>query len=135
MAAATLPSGSGVLRTRPGPDLFHSICVNVRRQDSVNQIVHLDDAFYEFVKTNFPHYNELMVTVPVSFQYKNVKTHGIVSHDGDRKGGEKSKDEMDWLKAVSGQRAEQRIFDEIQRKLVHKPCLLTACHSLEIPQK
>ena len=66
-----------------------------------------------------------MVTVPVSFQYKDVKTHGIVSDDaGERKGGEKSKEERNWIKAVSGLRAEQRIFDEIQRYISDKPCLL-----------
>ena len=66
-----------------------------------------------------------MVTVPVSFQYKDVKYHGIVSDDaGERKGGEKSKDEKNWIKAVSGLRAEQRIFDQIQRHFSDKPCLL-----------
>ena len=82
----------------------------------------LDDEFCEFLKTNFAHYNEKMVTVPVSFQYKGVRTHGIVSADGEiRKGGEKSKE---WIKATSGLRAEQKIFDEIQRHFSHKPCLL-----------
>ena len=65
-----------------------------------------------------------MVTIPVSFQYKDLKTHGIVSDDVGRKGGEKSKDESNWIKAVSGLRAEQRIFDKIQRHFSDKPCLL-----------
>ena len=65
-----------------------------------------------------------MVTIPVSFQYKGLKTHGIVSDDVGRKGGEKSKDESNWIKAVSGLRAEQRIFDKIQRHFSDKPCLL-----------
>ena len=87
--------------------------------------IYLDNEFREFLKTNFPHYNKRMVTVPVSFQYKDVKTHGIVSDDaGERKGGEKSKEERNWIKAVSGLRAEQRIFDEIQRYISDKPCLL-----------
>ena len=58
-----------------------------------------------------------MVTVPVSFQYKDVqgvKTHGIVRDDGWRRGEEISKEEKDWNKVVSGLRAEQRLFDEIQ---------------------
>ena len=85
----------------------------------------LDDEYLEFLKINFPHYNERMVTVPVSFQYKDVKYHGIVSDDaGERKGGDKSKEERNWIKAVSGLRAEQRIFDEIQRHFSDKPCLL-----------
>ena len=65
-----------------------------------------------------------MVTIPVSFQYKGLKTHGNVSDDVGRKGGEKSKDESNWIKAVSGLRAEQRIFDKIQRHFSDKPCLL-----------
>ena len=66
-----------------------------------------------------------MVTIPVSFQYKDVKTHGIVSDDVGRKGGEKSKDyERTWIKDASGLRAEQRIFDKIQRHFSDKPCLL-----------
>ena len=58
-----------------------------------------------------------MVTAPVSFQYK-IKTHGIVREDGGRKG------ENNWNKAVSGLRAEQRIFDELQRQFSNQPCLL-----------
>ena len=68
-----------------------------------------------------------MVTVPLSFQYKGVqgvKTHGIVRDDGGRKGDEVSKEEKDWNKAVSGLRAEQRIFDELQRQFSDQPCLL-----------
>ena len=122
-------------------DLFHDILVKVRRQDSSYQDVrlgdswflmllfvfidlYLDDEYCHFLKTNFPHYNERMVTIPVSFQYKDLKTHGIVSDDVGRKGGEKSKDESNWIKAVSGLRAEQRIFDKIQRHFSDKPCLL-----------
>ena len=86
--------------------------------------LYLGDEFREFLKTNYSHYNERMVTVPVSFQYKNVKTHGIVSDDGGRKGGVKSKEEVNWKKEVSGLRAEQRIFDKIQRNFSDKPCLL-----------
>ena len=65
-----------------------------------------------------------MVTVPISFQYKDVKTHGIVNDDEEKKGGEKSKEERNWIKAVSGLRSEQRIFDGIQRHFSDKPCLL-----------
>ena len=87
--------------------------------------LYLDDEYHEFLKTNFPLYNERMVTIPVSFQYKDVKTHGIVSDDVGRKGGEKSKDyERTWIKDASGIRAEQRIFDKIQRHFSDKPCLL-----------
>ena len=65
-----------------------------------------------------------MVTVPVSFQYKDVKTHGIVRDEGGRKGEDVSKEEKDWNKAVSGYRAEQRMFDELQRQFAGEPCLL-----------
>ena len=123
-------------------DMFHDIQVKVRRQDSSYQDVrlgdflvpesvvclidpYLDDEYCEFLKTNFPLYNERMVTIPVSFQYKGLKTHGIVSDDVGRKGGEKSKDyERTWIKDASGIRAEQRIFDKIQRHFSDKPCLL-----------
>ena len=85
----------------------------------------LVDEYHKFLKTNFPLYNERMVTIPVSFQYKELKTHGIVSDDVGRKGGEKSKDyERTWIKDASGLRAEQRIFDKIQRHFSDKPCLL-----------
>ena len=86
-----------------------------------------DDEFCKFLQKNFPHYNERMVTVPVSFQYKGmqgVKTHGIVRDNGGRKGDDVSKEEKNWNKAVSGLRAEQRIFDEIQRHFSDQPCLL-----------
>ena len=123
-------------------DLFCDFFVKVRRQDSSYQEVrlgdswflmllfvfidlYLDDEYCHFLKTNFPHYNERMVTIPVSFQYKNLKTHGIVSDDVGRKGDEKSKDyERTWIKDASGLRAEQRIFDKIQRHFSDKPCLL-----------
>ena len=68
-----------------------------------------------------------MVTVPVSFQYKEmqgVRTHGIVRNDGGRKIVEVSREENDWQKAVSGLRAEQRIFDVIQSHFSDQPCLL-----------
>ena len=64
-----------------------------------------------------------MVTVPVSFLYKDLKTQGIVRADVRRK-GERSKDERNWIKAACGHRAEQRIFDQIQRHFSDKPCLL-----------
>ena len=85
----------------------------------------LVDEYHKFLKTNFPLYNERMVTIPVSFQYKDLKTHGIVSDDVGRKGGEKCKDyDRTWIKDASGLRAEQRIFDKIQRHFSDKPCLL-----------
>ena len=84
----------------------------------------LDNEFCEFLKRNFPDFNKQMVTVPVSFQYKDVSTHGIVRDEGGRKGKDISKEEKDWNKAVSGYRAEQRIFDELQRRFSGEPCLL-----------
>ena len=126
--------------------IFHDILVKVRRQDSSYQEVRLgdfkslfktlsivwlfiwsvfsklDDEFCEFLKRNFPDFNERMVTVPVSFQYKDV--NGIVRDEGGWKGDDVSKEEKDWNKAVSGYRAEQRIFDELQRRFSDQPCLL-----------
>ena len=89
--------------------------------------MYLDDEYLEFLKRNFPDYNERMVTVPVSFQYKDVqgvKNHGIVRDDGGRKGEEISKEELEWNKRVSGIRAEQRLFDLLQRLFLDEPCLL-----------
>ena len=89
--------------------------------------LYLDDEYLEFLKRNFPDYNKKMVTVPVSFQYKDVqglKTHGIVKDDRGRQESEISKEEKDWYKKVSGLRAEQTLFDEIQRQFSDQPCLL-----------
>ena len=128
----------------PDSNIFHDIWVNVRRQDSSHQKVRLgdflkfltvrlfiwsvlDEELCKFLKSYFPDYNERMVTVPVSFQYKGVqgvKTHGIVRDDGGRKGDDIGKEEKDWNKAVSGLRAEQSIFDELQRQFFDEPCLL-----------
>ena len=44
--------------------------------------------------------------------------------EGGRKGEEVSKEEKEWNKAVSGLRAEQRIFEELQRQFSDQPCLL-----------
>ena len=126
------------------PDIFQDILVNVRRQDSSHQKVRLgdflkflteagylicilDEEFSKFLKSNFPDYNERMVTVPVSFQYKGeqgLETHGIMRNKGGRKGDDVSKEEKKWNKAVSGLRAEQRIFEELQRQFSDEPCLL-----------
>ena len=83
--------------------------------------LYLGDVYCEFLKANFPDYNKRMVSVPVSFQYKDVRTHGIVSDNQRRNLGETSKD---WIKATSGLRAEQQLFDEIHRQFSDQPCLL-----------
>ena len=65
-----------------------------------------------------------MVTVPVSFQFK-TKVHGILSKKGERNDSiNKSKEEKVWLKAASGHRAEQKIFDKLQEHFSDQPCLL-----------
>ena len=103
-------------------NIFDEICVKVRRQDSSwTKEVRLFDEYCTFLKDNFPHFNERMITVPMSFQYKGVRTHGIVSDDGGRKAGETSKN---WIKETSGLRAEQKIFEEIQTQFSDQPCLL-----------
>ena len=54
-----------------------------------------------------------------------MKNHGIVDDiDMGRKRRKKSKDEKVWIRAVTGDRGEQRIFDLIQSKFSDKPCLL-----------
>ena len=50
-----------------------------------------------------------------------MKTHGILS---DSKRFCETKEEIDWISAVSGLRAEQRVFDQIQQHLSDDPCLL-----------
>ena len=75
-----------------------------------------------------------MVTVPVSFQFnipikdgngKKTKVHGILSKEGERNDSiNKSKEEKVWLKAASGHRAEQKIFDKLQEHFSDQPCLL-----------
>ena len=71
--------------------------------------------------------------MPVSFKYniqvkdenrKPKVTHGIVSEGGGGGEKEKSKEEKNWYKEASGLRAEQKIFEEIQRNFSDKPCLL-----------
>ena len=90
--------------------------------------INLDEAYLEFLKTNFLHYNERMVTVPVSFQFNipvNKKvTHGIVSEDGGGGEREKSKEEKNWYKAASGLRSEQKIFDKLQEQFSGYPKVL-----------
>ena len=49
-----------------------------------------------------------------------MKNHGIVDDDVSRRRRKKSKDEKVWISRVSGDRAEQRIFDQIQRKFSDK---------------
>ena len=75
-----------------------------------------------------------MVTVPVSFKFnipikdgigKKTKVHGILSKEGERNDSiNKSKEEKVWLKAASGHRAEQKIFDKLQEHFSDQPCLL-----------
>ena len=80
-----------------------------------------------------------MVTVPVSFQFnilikdgieKNTKVvHGIFNKEGERgkkrkKRKKRKKEEKEWLKAASGHRAEQKIFDKLQEQFSDWPCLL-----------
>ena len=53
-----------------------------------------------------------------------MKNHGVVDDDVGRNRRKKSKEEKDWINTVIGDRAEQRIFDQIQRKFSDKPCFL-----------
>ena len=91
-------------------------------------IINLDEAYLQFLKTNFPCYNQQIVAVPVSFQFNipvNKKvTHGIVSEERGGVEREKSREETNWYKAASGLRAEQKIFDKLQEQFSDHPCLL-----------
>ena len=119
----------------------------------------LDDEFMSFLRNNFPHYNERMVTIPGgSFQYKLPgDQHGIPSKakeirllkfkeekkigstgkasqtDADyMKSGKQTKKaektESDfihsWEKAASGQVAEQKVYNMLQKRFPNVPCLL-----------
>ena len=53
-----------------------------------------------------------------------MKNHGFVDDDVGRNRREKGKEENDWISTVIGDRAEQRIFDQIQRNFSDKPCFL-----------
>ena len=89
--------------------------------------INLDEAYLEFLTTNFPCYNEQMVAVPVSFHYNIHFIHGIVSEEegrGERPEREKSKKENDWCKKARNLRAEQKIFDKLQEQFFDRPCLL-----------
>ena len=97
-------------------------------------IINLDEAYLEFLKTNFPCYNQQIVAVPVSFQFnipvkdetkkKAMVIHGILSEEEGRGKREKSKKEKDWCKAAFGLRAEQKIFDKLKEQFSDHPCLL-----------
>ena len=53
-----------------------------------------------------------------------MKNHGFVDDDVGRNRREKGKEENDWISTVIGDRAEQRIFDQIQSKFSDKPWFL-----------
>ena len=53
-----------------------------------------------------------------------MKNHGFVDDDVGRNRRKKSKEEKDWINTVTGDRAEQKIFDQIQRKFSDKPWFL-----------
>ena len=53
-----------------------------------------------------------------------MKNHGFVDDDVGRNRREKGKEENDWISTVIGDRAEQRIFDQIQSKFSAKPWFL-----------
>ena len=100
----------------------------------LNHLIFSEEAYLEFLKTNFPDYNKGMVTVPVSFQFnipvkdettKETKViQGILSKEEGRGEREKSKEEKDWYKAASGLSAEQKIFDKLQEQFSDQPCLM-----------
>ncbi len=119
----------------------------------------IEKEFLRFLKDTFPHFNEKMVTVPISFQYNLGGQHGVPniakkirekmaeeekkvqvgskhkenhSDGGNIRGGkqkikmEKTESEIihNWEKAASGQEAEQRVYDMLQKRFSNEPCLL-----------
>ena len=58
----------GSLRMAECSNIVDEILVKVKRQDSsFTKEVRLSNEYSKFLKDNFPHFNERMVTVPVSF--------------------------------------------------------------------
>ena len=119
----------------------------------------IEKEFLRFLKVTFPHFNEKMVTVPISFQYNLGGQHGIPSKarqireklaeeekiyqfwskheathfDWNFIRGEKQKKKMGktsselvhiFEKAASGQEAENKVYEMLQKKFSNEPCLL-----------
>ena len=77
--------------------------------------------------TKYPDFQRKLVSVPESFEYK-VKTQGIPDRANERfqdyNIGEDKSSFNAWCKDVKGDRAEQVIFDLLQKRFADEPCLL-----------
>ena len=120
------------------------------------------EEFLSFLKDTFPHYQQKLVTIPISFQYELGNQHGIpskgkeirqgkleeedkakcenrgkggapsVDSNGKVRGGKQKKETAkseseivhDWVKKASGQYAEQRVFDMLEKRFSKECCLL-----------
>ena len=95
--------------------------------ESVVDVVFFSGEEYQnYLDTNFPHYKERLVTIPVSLQYK-VPVHGVPDKRNEilKACEEKDKKSMGtWNKEVSGQQSELIIFNLLQQKCSGEPSLL-----------
>ena len=77
--------------------------------------------------TKYPDFQRKLASVPESFEYK-VKTQGIPDRANERfqdyNIGEDKSSFNAWCKDVKGDRAEQVIFDLLQKRFADEPCLL-----------
>ena len=79
------------------------------------------------MKSSYPDHKTKLVSVPKSFQYSNVKTHGIHSEGRRRLENYEEEDRKQlhtWVTATAGGAAEEKIFNMLKRKFSDKPCLL-----------
>ena len=87
----------------------------------------LADEYLHFLKSSYPDHKTKLVSVPKSFQYSNVKTHGIHSEGRRRLENYEEEDRKQlhtWVTATAGGHAEEKIFNMMTRKFSDKPCLL-----------
>ena len=87
----------------------------------------LGEEYKDFLVAKYPDFQRKLVSVPESFEYK-VKTQGIPDRANERfqdyNIGEDKSSFNAWCKDVKGDRAEQVIFDLLQKRFADEPCLL-----------
>ena len=87
----------------------------------------LAEEYVRLLKSSYPDHKTKLVSVPKSFQYSNVKTHGIHSEGRRRLENYEEEDRKQlhtWVTATAGGDAEERIFNMMTRKFSGEPCLL-----------
>ena len=89
----------------------------------------LAEEYLRFLKSTYPDYKKRLISVPKSFQYSSVKTHGIPS-EGRRRlqnyEGDDRKQLRAWVTATAGQSAEEKIFNMLTTMFYDEPCLLVS---------